>query len=104
MNTTEQIVESYYRICHECFTVPDVKVIDAYSRQFDLLAYSLSLKQQYHIEVAVSHVRQWAPKPHELLAKLEYKFLGSPNTRESIKQPEKNLTFGRFIVHTDFLV
>lgn len=82
MNTTEQIVEAYFRICKECLTVPDVKVVGAYARQLDMLAYSLRLEEQYHIEVSVSHVRQFAPTTNKLLSKLAYKFLGVPNLRE----------------------
>jgi len=89
MNTTEQIVESYFRICKECFTVPDVKVPEGNGRQLDLLAYSLRERLQYHIEVQVSHARHFAPPLSKIFAKLDAKFLGKPNERERKKQRRK---------------
>ena len=55
MNTTEKIVEAYYRLCKKCFTYPDVKVIGGNNRQLDLLAYNLREGSQYHVETSVTH-------------------------------------------------
>lgn len=82
MNTVEKIVESYYRLCEKCFTIPDVKVINGNNRQIDLLAYNLISKKQYHIEVSVTHCQRWCPTPEVLKNNFDKKFFGVPPKRE----------------------
>jgi|GEM_PF-6134490 len=69
MNTTERIVESYFRICEGCLTTPDVKVVRGNNRQIDLLAQvetsndeddalrTLSLIRQFELQTDAPHAR-----------------------------------------------
>ena len=82
MNTTEKIVESYFRLCKKCFTLPDVKVIGGNNRQIDLLAYHVSSSDQYHVEVSVTHCQNWCPEKDELISNFEKKYFGVPPKRE----------------------
>jgi len=82
MNTTEKIVESYYRLCLGCFTMADMKVINGNNRQIDLLAVNLNTNKQYHVEVSVTHQENWCPTPDELFAEFEKKYFGAPTKRE----------------------
>ena len=82
MNTTERIVESYFRVCLGCFTHPDVKVESGNNRQLDLLACNLQTGDQFHAEVSVTHCQNWCPGPEQLRAKFERKFFGVPARRE----------------------
>ena len=82
MNTSEKIVESYFRLCRDCFTIADLKVISGNNRQIDLLAYNLKAKEQYHIEVSVTHQENWCPTPNELTTEFDRKFFGVPVKRE----------------------
>jgi len=82
MNTVENIVESYFRLCRDCFTIPDMKVVDGNNRQIDLLAVDLKKDIQYHVEVSVTHCENWCPKPEELFEKFEKKFFGVPSKKE----------------------
>lgn len=82
MNTTESIVESYFRLVRGCFTQPDVKVIKGNNRQIDLLAYDINTSKSYHVEVSVTHCQQWCPTPKELKENFDKKFFGVPSKRE----------------------
>jgi len=82
MNTTERIVESYFRLCRGCFTMSDVKVLHGNNRQIDLLAYNLVSGEQFHVEVSVAHPEAWWPTPDELIAGFEKKCFGVPEKRE----------------------
>jgi hypothetical protein len=82
MNTTEKIVESYFRLCKKCFTLPDVKVIDGNNRQIDLLAYHIQSTEQYHVEVSVTHCQNWCPDKDDLIDSFEKKFFGVPTKKE----------------------
>lgn len=82
MNTTERIVESYFRLCHNCFTYPDVKVAGGNNRQLDLLAYNLKSGSQYHIETSVTHELSWRATWKTLEEKFEGKYFGAPQKRE----------------------
>lgn len=82
MNTAERVVESYFRICKSCFTIPDVKVPLGNNRQLDLLAYNLHSGSQYHIEIGVTHCERWAPALEKLFAKFDHKFLGFPRQKD----------------------
>lgn len=82
MNTTERIVESYFRLCRGCFTYPDVKVPGGNNRQLDLLAYNIREDAQYHIETSVTHELSWRAKWENLETKFERKYFGVPAKRE----------------------
>ncbi|MFA6499978.1 MAG: hypothetical protein WC256_12295 [Desulfurivibrionaceae bacterium] len=82
MNTTESIVESYFRLVRGCFTQPDVKVIKGNNRQLDLLAYNIIDEKAYHVEVSVTHCQQWCPTPKALKENFDKKFFGVPAKRE----------------------
>lgn len=82
MNTTEKIVESYFRLCRDCFTMADLKVIHGNNRQIDLLAVNLKTGQQYHVEVSVTHQENWCPTPADLFSEFEKKYFGAPTKRE----------------------
>lgn len=81
MNTTEKIVEAYFRICMSCFTIPDIKVIHGNNRQIDLLAYHVLSKTEYHVEVSVTHGVRWCPTPAKLRSMFDRKFFGIPPKR-----------------------
>jgi len=82
MTTTEKIVESYFRFCKKCFTIPDVKVIKGNNRQIDLLAYNAATSEQFHVEINVTHCQNWCPKKEELINNFEKKFFGTPPYKE----------------------
>ena len=82
MNTVEKIVESYYRLCRNCFTISDLKVIKGNNRQIDLLAISLKPIRYQHVEVSVTHRETWCPTPKILIENFEKKFFGVPPIRE----------------------
>ncbi len=82
MNTTERIVESYFRLCQGCFTYPDVKVFSGNNRQLDLLAYNVLNDAQYHIETSVTHELSWRATWKKLEQTFERKFFGVPSKRE----------------------
>jgi len=81
MNTTEKIVESYFRICRNCFTMTDVKVHAGNNRQLDLVAFHIQETHQYHVEVGVTHARGFQPTFAKLREKFERKFFGEPKER-----------------------
>jgi hypothetical protein len=82
MNTTEHIVESYFRLCRRCFTISDVKVPRGNNRQIDLLAVSLIDGLAYHVECSVTHKRAWCPTVAGLELAFVKKFSGVPPKRE----------------------
>ncbi len=53
MNTAERIVESYFRYCRGCLTIPDVKIAGGNNRQIDLLAWHAKTGTAYHVESTV---------------------------------------------------
>lgn len=57
MNTTEKIVESYFRLCQGYFTIANTKVINGNNRQIDLLAVNLKTNEQYQVEVSEKKTR-----------------------------------------------
>ena len=85
MNTTERIVESYFRLCLNCFTYADVKVASGNNRQLDLLATNLREDSQYHVETSVTHELSWRAKWSAMQAHFERKFFGAPMPREGAK-------------------
>jgi hypothetical protein len=78
MNTVEHIVESYFRLCRNCLTYSDVKVIGGNNRQLDLIAVSLKTDEQFHIECSVTHCENWCPNSQKLITAFEKKFSGIP--------------------------
>ena len=82
MNTTERIVESYFRLCKCCFTYADVKVQGGNNRQLDLLAYNVKEDTQYHIETSVTHELSWKASWRNLEGKFEHKYFGVPTKRD----------------------
>jgi hypothetical protein len=82
MNTTEHIVESYFRLCRGCFTFTDRKVVKGNNRQLDILAYDVKKELQFHIEVGVTHRLNWCPNWDDLAPEFEKKFFGAPPKRE----------------------
>ncbi len=82
MNAVEHIVDCYFRLCRQCFTMNDVKVVGGNNRQMDLLAVNLLNGTQYHVESAVTHSWEWFTKPQELTQELDRKFFGIPAPKE----------------------
>jgi len=82
MNTTEKIVESYFRLCRDCFTIADLKVRKGNNRQIDLLAVNLKTEDQYHVEVSVTHCVNWCPDMEKLRSEFDKKYFGAPTERE----------------------
>ena len=81
MNAVEHIVEAYYRLCLNCFTRSDVKVICGNNRQLDLLAINLVDGTQYHIESSVTHALSFAFHTKHLKEMFNKKFRGFPAER-----------------------
>ncbi len=82
MQTSERIVESYFRLCKGCFTYPDVKVKGGNNRQLDLLAYNIREDTKYHVETSVTHELSWRATWENLERCFEKKFFGAPARRE----------------------
>lgn len=82
MNATENIVESYFRLCRNCFTMTDIKVLKGNNRQIDLLAVNLFTNKQYHVEVSVMHGLNWSRTANYFIDLFEKKFFGVPQKRE----------------------
>ncbi|HTJ50581.1 MAG TPA: hypothetical protein VL443_14065 [Cyclobacteriaceae bacterium] len=97
MNTTEHIIEAYYRYCKKCFTVNDVKVVGGNNRQIDLLAINLTEGIYYHVETTVTHGLKWKPQYFELVTQ---KFLGYPKPKskklDRYYLPEIKLTYQQY--------
>jgi len=82
MNTTEHIVEAFFRTCRNCFTLPDIKIMGGNNRQIDLLAYNYRLHRVYHVETSVTHCERWCPTVATLEEHFDYKFFGKPRQKE----------------------
>ena len=78
MNTTEHIVETYFRVVKNCFTYSDFKVKGGNNRQFDVLAFSPIENSFRHIEVSVTHNLGWNANLETLKEEIGYKFFGNP--------------------------
>jgi hypothetical protein len=85
MNTAEQIVEAYFRLCKGCFTYPDLKVPNGNNRQIDLLAVNLVSGEKFHVETGVTHELGWNKDIEGLAARFQRKFLGAPKERSGEK-------------------
>jgi len=83
MNTSEHIVESYFRLVRRCFTITDIKIIDGINRQFDLLALDSIHDQAFHVETSVTHQKAWIPSLSKITPVIEHKFLGYPRPHEN---------------------
>lgn len=91
MNTTEHLVEVYYRQMG-CFTATDIKIVRGNNRQFDLLAFNIQTKKYYHVEVSVAHGEQWQSSLNDLKEKIRYKFFGSP---KNLRPDNPNTDFNK---------
>lgn len=76
MNTTEHLVEVYYRK-NGCFTASDIKILNGNNRQIDLLAFHLKSGKYFHIEVNVSHSENWNTTLSGIEEKIQFKFFGA---------------------------
>ena len=83
MNAVERIVEIYFQKIYNCLTCPDTKIKNGNNRQFDLLAYSIKDRKQYHVESSVTHGVDWNPTLAWLIEKIEYKFFGEPSKTDN---------------------
>jgi len=92
VNTTERIVESYFRLCRGCLTYTDVKVHGGNNRQMDLLSYNLRTGDQYHVETSVTHELSWRATWPKLEAKFDGKYFGVPKKKEG---PNTDWTKGK---------
>lgn len=81
MNTTEHLVELYYRHCQNNFTYTDFKVSGGNNRQFDVLAYNKVNNVLRHIEVSVTHSTGWTANLDSLKNDIRFKFFGSPKNK-----------------------
>jgi hypothetical protein len=88
MTPTEHLVEVYYRICKDCLTSNDIKVIHGNNRQFDIIAYNKKTDEIRHIEVSVTHYEKWTSTLKNLFPEIDYKFFGNPKN----KRPENKKT------------
>ena len=82
MNAVEHIVEVYFRICRDCFTMSDVKVQGGNNRQFDLLAVDMKGGNHYHVESCVTHSRKFQPSKDVIKGYFDRKFLGAPRKND----------------------
>jgi hypothetical protein len=90
MNTVERIVLCYFQTVHRCLVASDVKVPGGNNRQFDLLAYSLCDRAQYHVETSVTHHLNWCPTLAQVEEIFRRKFFGVPRKKDG-----KNTDFER---------
>lgn len=81
MNTTERIVEAYFRHVVGCLTSTDVKVAGGNNRQLDLVAANLKTGARYHVEVTVK-IRGFDPTIDKLRTAFDHKFFGVPRPNE----------------------
>jgi hypothetical protein len=81
MNTTEHLVELYYRHCHNNFTYTDFKVPGGNNRQFDVLAFDKPNNTLRHIEVSVTHSTGWTANLESLKNDIRFKFFGIPKNK-----------------------
>jgi hypothetical protein len=86
MIATEHIVEAYFRLCENCFTTVDKKVIGGVNRQFDLLAFNPKNKKQYHVETSITHSRGFSVELGKMRSTFAYKFFGIQAQKEKSNQ------------------
>ena len=98
MNTTEHIVELYYRICHKNFTYTDFKVKGGNNRQFDVLAYNKKKNKLRHIEVGVTHSTCWTSELEKVKEEIGYKFFGKPKNKRP-NNPKTDFNRGKTYRH-----
>jgi hypothetical protein len=80
MNTTEHLVEAYYRQKGH-FTVSDIKVDKGNNRQFDILTFDNKAQKFYHIEVSVTHALNWVRPLDGITNEVRFKFFGIPKNK-----------------------
>ena len=93
MNTTEHLVELYYRQLGY-FTLSDLKIKNGNNRQFDILAYNVKNKVFEHIEVNVAHGINWTESLKDIKEKFRFKFFGCPNNNRP-DNPKTDLAKGK---------
>ena len=81
VNTTERIVEAYFRHVMGCFTATDVKVEGGNNRQLDMVAVNLRSGAAYHAEVTVK-ISGFDPTIEKLRRAFDHKFFGVPRENE----------------------
>src|ERR1041385_5619058 len=89
METTEKIIESYYRLCKNALTYTDVKYIKGNNRQLDILAYSPSLESFWHVESSISILENFTLTIPEIRKRFKEKFLGNVKDHKKGKQSFK---------------
>ena len=87
MNSTERLVEAYYRAKGH-FTITDIKVENGNNRQFDILTFDNKSKTHYHVEVSVTHALNWTKPVSWITERMGYKFFGQTTN----KRPDNNKT------------
>jgi len=87
MNTTEHLVEIYYRQKGH-FTATDIKVDKGHNRQFDILSFDNITNKYYHIEVSVTHSLNFVERLDNISNEVRSKFFGIPKN----KRPENTKT------------
>jgi len=80
MNTTEHLVEIYYRQKGH-FTVTDIKVDKGNNRQFDLLTFDSISKEFCHVEISVTHTLNWIRPLDSISEEVRFKFFGKPKNK-----------------------
>jgi len=87
MNTTEHLVEAYYRQ-KGCFTATDIKVDNGNNRQFDLLTFDIKANKICHIEVSVTHSinKSWIRPLDNITNEVRFKFFGIPKNKRPDNQ------------------
>jgi len=78
MNTVERVVDAYFRLCRQCFTMHDVGIVPNDNRKFGLVAINMCSGSQYHVECAIHYCTEWQPTEDELLDEFDRKFFGIP--------------------------
>lgn len=91
MNTTERLVELYYKLHLHCFTATDVKIPEGNNRQLDMLAYCLKPEKAYHVEASVTPIPRYQPTPAALVEQFREKFLIEPQSRMDAAYRQLNL-------------
>lgn len=86
MNTAERIVESYFRYCRGCLTIPDVKIAGGNNRQIDLLAWQPSTQKAFHVQTTVAPSGRYFNKSSSWRLTTEIfrnKFFSQPRDRQT---------------------
>ena len=88
--TTEKIVESYFRYCRDCATMTNIKC--SAQHEIDLLAVDLRTGTRYHVESSVC-------LPGSGFSKLTNGAFDSQQMKDPNKKPTLQRTMGFFMEH-----